>query len=170
MSGVDANISIYTLHVDPSHRHIKQKKRNLFEEKNQTIQEEIDELIKVVAIRELQFPKWIVNVVMVKKSNGKWRMCMNFTNLNKAYPKDYFPLPCLGRLVDGSAGYKVFDFLDASRGQKHGDLCKCHVGEKHEAGGARGNSQKIEGESATHQSGKMFIKSNVWEILRVHDK
>ncbi|GAA0176515.1 hypothetical protein LIER_29492 [Lithospermum erythrorhizon] len=43
-------------------------------------------------------------------------MCTDFTNLNKACPKDYFPLHCLGRLVDGSAGYEVFDFLDASRG------------------------------------------------------
>ncbi|GAA0185773.1 hypothetical protein LIER_33061 [Lithospermum erythrorhizon] len=43
-------------------------------------------------------------------------MCMDFTNLNKVCPKDYYPLPCLGRLVDGSADYKVFDFLDASRG------------------------------------------------------
>ncbi|GAA0158536.1 hypothetical protein LIER_15534 [Lithospermum erythrorhizon] len=43
-------------------------------------------------------------------------MCTDFTNLNKACPKDYYPLPCLGRLVDGSAGHDVFDFLDASRG------------------------------------------------------
>ncbi|GAA0155892.1 hypothetical protein LIER_13513 [Lithospermum erythrorhizon] len=43
-------------------------------------------------------------------------MCIDFTNLNKVCPKDYYPLPCLGRLVDGSAGYEVFDFLDASRG------------------------------------------------------
>ncbi|GAA0159525.1 hypothetical protein LIER_16279 [Lithospermum erythrorhizon] len=43
-------------------------------------------------------------------------MCNDFTNLNKACQKDYYPLPCLGRLVDGSARYEVFDFLDASRG------------------------------------------------------
>ncbi|GAA0144058.1 hypothetical protein LIER_35864 [Lithospermum erythrorhizon] len=43
-------------------------------------------------------------------------MCIDFTNLNKACPKDFYPLPCLGRLVDGSAGHEVFDFMDASRG------------------------------------------------------
>ncbi|GAA0154463.1 hypothetical protein LIER_12435 [Lithospermum erythrorhizon] len=80
------------------------------------IREEVEELIKARATRELQFPEWIANVVIVKKSNGKWRMCTDFTNLNKAYAKDYYPLPCLGRLVDGSAGHEVFDFLDASRG------------------------------------------------------
>ncbi|GAA0141328.1 hypothetical protein LIER_02495 [Lithospermum erythrorhizon] len=84
--------------------------------KNLSIREEVDELMKAGAIQELQFPEWITNVVMVKKSNGKWRMCTDFMNLNKACPKDYYPLPCLGRLVDGSAVHQVLDFLDASRG------------------------------------------------------
>ncbi|GAA0148740.1 hypothetical protein LIER_36787 [Lithospermum erythrorhizon] len=94
----------------------EQKKRNFSEEKNLAIQEEVEELIKAGAIRELQFPEWIANVVMVKKSNGKWRMCTDFTNLNKTCPKDYYPLPCLGRLVDASASHEVVDLLAASRG------------------------------------------------------
>ena len=53
---------------------------------------------------------------MVKKGNSEWRMCTDFTSLNKACPKDFYPLPCLNRLVDGSAGYEMFDFLDAFRG------------------------------------------------------
>ena len=68
------------------------------------------------AIKELQFPEWIANVVLVKKPNGDWRMCIDITSLNKACPKDWYPLPSLNRLVDGSAGYEVFDFLDAFRG------------------------------------------------------
>ncbi|GAA0138842.1 hypothetical protein LIER_00508 [Lithospermum erythrorhizon] len=116
MPGVDTNIAIHKLYMDPTHRPVKQKKRNLSKKKNQVIREEIEELIRVGAIQELQFPEWIANVVMVKKSNDKWRMCTDFTNLKKACPKDYFSLPCLGRLVDGCAGYEVFDFLDASRG------------------------------------------------------
>ncbi|GAA0172049.1 hypothetical protein LIER_41269 [Lithospermum erythrorhizon] len=55
-------------------------------------------------------------MVMVKKPKNKWRMCTEFTNLNKACPKDYYPLPCLGILIDGTAGHEVFHFLDASRG------------------------------------------------------
>ncbi|GAA0182369.1 hypothetical protein LIER_30364 [Lithospermum erythrorhizon] len=83
-------------------------------------------------------------------------MCTDFTSLNKAYPKDFYPLPCLGRLVDGSTGHEVFYFMDASRGyhqirmlledeekttffmdytcfvgrEKHEDLCRRHVGEE----------------------------------------
>jgi hypothetical protein len=53
---------------------------------------------------------------MVKKANGKWRMCTDYTDLNKACPKDPFPLPCIDKLVDNSAGYKYLSFLDAYSG------------------------------------------------------
>ncbi|GAA0177055.1 hypothetical protein LIER_42125 [Lithospermum erythrorhizon] len=63
---------------------------------------------KARAILELQFPEWIANVVLVKKPNNKWRMYTDFTSLNKACPKDFYPLPYLGRLVDGTAGHEIF--------------------------------------------------------------
>ncbi|GAA0163485.1 hypothetical protein LIER_19338 [Lithospermum erythrorhizon] len=83
------------------------------DEKNSAIREEIANLLKSGVIRELQFPSWIVNVVLVKNPNNKWRMCTDFTNLNKPCPKDFYPLPCLGRLVDGGMGHEVFDFMNA---------------------------------------------------------
>ncbi|GAA0182961.1 hypothetical protein LIER_30465 [Lithospermum erythrorhizon] len=46
-------------------------------------------------------------------------MCSNFTSLNKAFPKGFYPLPCLARLVDGTAGHEVFDFMDGLRGYHH---------------------------------------------------
>ena len=55
-------------------------------------------------------------MVMVKKSNGKWRMCVDFTNLNKVYPKDNFPLPRIDQLVDSTAGHKLLSFMDAISG------------------------------------------------------
>ncbi|GAA0146552.1 hypothetical protein LIER_06478 [Lithospermum erythrorhizon] len=116
MSGVDSGITLHKLHVDPSFKPVKQKKRNFSDDKNRVIRKEIEELITAKVIKELQFPEWIANVAMVKKSNNKWKMCTDFTNLNKACPKDYYPLACLGRLVDDSVGHEVFDFLDASRG------------------------------------------------------
>ncbi|GAA0139400.1 hypothetical protein LIER_00953 [Lithospermum erythrorhizon] len=72
--------------------------------------------VTLCAIRKIQFPEWIANVVLVKKPNGTWRMCTDFTSLNKACPKDFYPLPCLARLVDGRADHEVFDFMDALRG------------------------------------------------------
>ena len=59
-------------------------------------------MLEVDFIREVFYPDWLVNVVMVKKSNGKWRMCIDFTDMNKACPKDSFPLPRIDQLVDST--------------------------------------------------------------------
>ena len=67
-------------------------------------------------IREVYYPEWLANVVLVKKANGKWRMCVDFTDLNKACPKDSFPLPRIDQLVDSTAGHKLLTFMDAFSG------------------------------------------------------
>ena len=67
-------------------------------------------------IQEVYYPDWLVNVVLVKKANGKWRMCVDFTSLNKACPKDSFPLPRINQLVDSIAGHKLLTFMDAFSG------------------------------------------------------
>ncbi|GAA0172522.1 hypothetical protein LIER_26331 [Lithospermum erythrorhizon] len=99
------------------YRHISRKSTLTFnDEKNQAVKTKVDLLLKADSIRKLQFPEWIANIVLVKKPNGTWRMCTDFTSLNKACPKDFYPLPCRARLVDGSAGQEVFDFMDALQG------------------------------------------------------
>jgi hypothetical protein len=67
-------------------------------------------------IREINHPEWLANPVLVKKSNGKWRMCVDFTDLNKACSKDDFPLPRIDQLVDSTAGCVLMSFLDAYSG------------------------------------------------------
>jgi len=62
------------------------------------------------------FPEWLANIVLVKKANGKWRMCVDFTDLNKACPKDSYPLPNIDALVDSASGCKMLSFLDAFSG------------------------------------------------------
>ena len=64
-------------------------------------------------IWEVYYPNWLANVVLVKKANGKWRMCVDFTNLNKVCPKDSFPLPRIDQLVDSTAEHKLLTFMDA---------------------------------------------------------
>ena len=76
----------------------------------------MDEMSKLLAanfIREVHYPKWLANVVMVKKANRKWRMCVDFTDLNQACPKDSFPLPRIDQLVDLTAKHKLLTFMDA---------------------------------------------------------
>jgi ribonuclease HI len=72
--------------------------------------------LKAGFIREVDYPEWLANVVLVKKSNGKWRMCVDFTNLNKAYLKDSFPLPQIDLLVDSTSGHELLSFMDAFSG------------------------------------------------------
>ena len=78
--------------------------------------EEVNKLFTVNFIREVHYFEWLANVVMVKKANGKWRMCVDFTNLNQVCPKDSFPLPRIDQLVDSTAGHKLFTFMDAFSG------------------------------------------------------
>jgi hypothetical protein len=67
-------------------------------------------------IREVIYPKWLANTVMVKKANGKWRICIDFTDLNKACPKDEFPLPRIDSLVDAAATSELMSLLDCYSG------------------------------------------------------
>ena len=64
-------------------------------------------------IWEVYYPDWLANVVLVKKANENWKMCVDFTNLNKACPKDSFPLSRIDQLVDFTAGHKLLTFMDA---------------------------------------------------------
>ena len=78
--------------------------------------DEVNKLLTANFIREVHYPEWLANVVMVKKANGKWRMCVDFTNLNQACPKDSFPLPRINQLVDSTAGHKLLTFMDTFSG------------------------------------------------------
>lgn len=73
----------------------------------------MSQLTRVGFIREVTYTTWLANVVMVKKSNDKWWMYVDYTNLNKACPKDMYPLPSIDRLVDNTSGYEMLGFLDA---------------------------------------------------------
>ena len=78
--------------------------------------EDVEKLLEAGFIREVFYPKWLANMLMVKKNNGKWRMCVDFTNLNKVCLKDSFPLPMIDQLVDSTAGHKLLSFMDAFSG------------------------------------------------------
>ena len=76
------------------------------------MKEEVNRLVAVNFIKETQFVTWLANVVMVPKPNQKWRMCVDFTNLNKPCPKDCYPLPRIDTLINATSGFKVLSFLD----------------------------------------------------------
>ena len=70
-------------------------------------------LLKANFIREIYYLKWLANIVMVKKANSKWRMCVDFIDLNKAYPKDSYLLLRIDLLVESTAGHQLLSFMDA---------------------------------------------------------
>jgi hypothetical protein len=83
------------------------------EEKCRAIGEEIHKLLAAGFIKELFHLEWLANPILVKKKNGKWRMCVNYTGLNKACPKHPFPLPRIDQIVDSTSGCEALSFLDA---------------------------------------------------------
>ena len=76
----------------------------------------MDNLLEAGFIREIKYPEWLANVVVVPKKGEKWRVCVDYTDLNEAYPKDSFPLPRIDHIVDASAGHGMLSFLDAFSG------------------------------------------------------
>ena len=82
----------------------------------EAVEEEVDRLLEAKAIREVHYPTWLSTTVVVKKKNGKWRVCVDFTSLNTACTKDSFPLPKIDQLVDATSGHERMSFLDAYRG------------------------------------------------------
>ncbi|KAL2246210.1 UNVERIFIED_CONTAM: Retrovirus-related Pol polyprotein from transposon [Sesamum indicum] len=114
--GINPEVIVHRLNVDPSMRPVQQKKRTFGAEKNAIIEGEVNKLLKAGYVSEVQYTDWLANVVVVPKPGGKWRMCTDFTDLNKACPKDPYPLPRIDVLVDSTAGYRTFSMMDAYQG------------------------------------------------------
>ena len=113
MPGIDPSVITHRLNVCPSSKPMRQKKRVFTPKRDNAIKDKVQKLIVAKFIREVYYPDWLANVVMVKKANGKWRMCVNFADLNKAYPTDSYPLPRIDQLVDSTADHKLLNFMDA---------------------------------------------------------
>ena len=116
MTGISPVHASHRLNVVPSARLITQRVRRFHPDRQQVIQAEVDNLLKVGFIREIKYPEWMANVVVVPKKGGKWRVCVDYTDLNDASSKDNFPLPLIDQIVNASAGHGMLSFLDAFLG------------------------------------------------------
>jgi len=116
MPGINRDIICHRLNVKPQAKAKVQRRQRLTKDKAEAVTEEIKKLREVGHIREIQYPEWLANVVMVKKANGKWRMCVDFTDLSSACPKDSYPLPNIDVLVDRVSGCGLLSFMDAYTG------------------------------------------------------
>jgi hypothetical protein len=85
-------------------------------DRQQFIAEEINKLEAAGLVRGVLHHTWLANSEEVRKENGKWRLCIDFTDLNKACLKDPFPLPCIDQIADSTSGCDLLSFLDAYSG------------------------------------------------------
>jgi len=116
MLSISLDIITHRLAVFKEAQPIAQKKRDYSDEKCLATKVEAEKLLSTGFIREARYTTWLANVVMVTKPNGYWRMCVDYRNLNSAFPKDSYPLPNIDRLVDGASGHRILSFLDAYSG------------------------------------------------------
>ena len=110
---MDPSFIYHHLNVNPSFTPKKQPPRRSSNDHSDAVRDEATKLKQVRAIKEVFYPEWLANIVVVKKKNGKWRVCVDFTDLNKACPKDPFPMPRINQLVDAIVGHPRISFLDA---------------------------------------------------------
>ena len=114
--GVDLEFIVHKLNMDPSYTPKKQKSRRSVKEHVDAVKQKAKRLKEAEAIKEIFFLEWLANTVVVRKKNGKWRVCVDFIDLNLACPKDPFPMPKIDQLVDATYGHPRMSFLDAFQG------------------------------------------------------
>jgi hypothetical protein len=107
MPGIPREVAEHSLDILPHSRAVQQRLHRFDEERRRAIGEELRKLLEAGFIKEVFHPTWLANPVLVKKKNGKWRMCVDYTNLNKACPY---------QIVDSTAGCELLCFLDAYSG------------------------------------------------------
>ena len=117
MPGVPREFAEHALNVFLDTKPVKQSIRRLSEPRAEAIGKEINRLLAADFIREIKESEWLANTVMVrKKDTDILRMCVDFTSLNKHFPKDHFPLPRIDQIIDSTAGCEKLSFLDAYSG------------------------------------------------------
>ena len=116
MTGIDPAVISHVLNVDKSFPPVQQKRRLLDKDRSKALKEEVERLKENGFIWVAFYPSWVSNPVLVPKPNSKWRTCVDFTDLNKACPKDCFPLPRIDQLVDATARHEILSFMDAYSG------------------------------------------------------
>ncbi|GKV21495.1 hypothetical protein SLEP1_g31472 [Rubroshorea leprosula] len=116
MPGIPKSVSQHKLSTNPLKKPVAQKRRLFGGERLQAIREEVEKLLQAGFVRKVDYYEWVANPVLVKKANGKWRMCIDYTNLNHTCPKDCYLMPSIDRLVEAASGNERLSLLDAYSG------------------------------------------------------
>ncbi|KAM2504749.1 hypothetical protein PS1_038639 [Malus domestica] len=122
MPDISPDIICHRLSIDPKTKPVRQKRRSYDAERYEAMKAKVEKLKGIGFVREVNYPTWVANVVLVKKNPTKkslllekvlWRICVDYTDLHKGCPNDSFPLPLIDRLIDSTAGCELLSFMDA---------------------------------------------------------
>ena len=116
MPGLSTDLVVHKLPTDPTVPPVKQRLRKFKPDMSVRIKEEITKQLEAKVIRVTRYPVWLANIVPVPKKDGKIRVCVDYRNLNKASPKDNFPLPNIHILIDNCAKHDIGSFVDCYAG------------------------------------------------------
>jgi hypothetical protein len=116
MPGIPREVIEHKLGIDLAFKPIKQKERKYTPERREPIRLQVNKLLEVGFIRPVDYPSWLANPIFVEKPDKSWRMCINYTSLNKVCPKDEYPLPRICQIVDSTTSCELLSFLDAYSG------------------------------------------------------
>lgn len=116
MLGIHPSIASHWLNIMPSLRPIRHKVLCFHPDRQKIIQPNVDKLLAAKFIKEVEYPDWLVNVMVDPKKCEKWRVCVDYTNLNYACPKDSFLLPQIDQILDATTEHKMLSFIDAFSG------------------------------------------------------
>jgi hypothetical protein len=116
MPEIPREVIEHKLGIDPSFKPIKQKERRYTLDRHEVIRQKLNWLLEAGFIMPEDYPSWLANHVFVKKPNGSWRMCIDYTSLNKACSKDEYPLPRICQIVDSAILCELLSFLDTYSG------------------------------------------------------
>jgi hypothetical protein len=116
MPGLDRSIVEHRLLLKPGFQPFQQRARQMKAEVLEEVKKEVEKMLVAGFIRPCRYAEWISSVVPVQKKNGRWRVCMNFRDLNRATPKDEYPMPVAEMLINAAAGHKMLSFMDGNAG------------------------------------------------------
>jgi hypothetical protein len=116
MPGVPRELMEHELHLDPQAKLVKQRLCRFTQDKKVVIKKEIARLLGADFIKEVYHPDWLTNPILVPKKNKEWRMCVDYTDLNKACKKNPFGLPWIDQVVDSTTGCSLLSFLNSYSG------------------------------------------------------
>jgi hypothetical protein len=116
MSGIPREVIEHKLKIDLEFKPIKQKERTHTSERHETIRVEVNKLLEARFIRPVDYLSWLANPVLVEKPDGPWCMCIDYTSLNKACPKDEYPVSRICQIMDSMTTSGLLSFLDVYSG------------------------------------------------------